>query len=83
LQSFGLFFWGEFTMAVVRIAHEVSGESLLRIEALIERTLNYDVNWNGATIDIERGDFTCLVCNDKVAGAQLLSKVFAVIDGQV
>lgn len=67
-------------MAIVRVSHNVSDAALARIEAVIEKTLNYDPNWNGASITIERDEFTCVECSDDLAGAQLLAKINRAID---
>lgn len=69
-------------MATIKVAHNVSDAALARIESVVENTLNYDCNWNGANIEIERDDFTCVECTDAVAGAQLLSQVNRAIDGE-
>jgi hypothetical protein len=67
------------TMAILKIAHDVADAAVVRIESLVEKTLNYDCNWNGATIEIERDDFTSVECSDDIAGSQLLSQVNQII----
>jgi hypothetical protein len=62
-------------MATVKVSHNVSESALERIEQVVERAMNYNPNWNGVDIKIERDDFTCVDCRDEVAGAQLLAEV--------
>lgn len=69
-------------MAIARVSHSVTDAALARIEAVIEKTLNYDPNWNGASIAIERDQFTCVECSDELAGLQLLAKINQAIDGE-
>jgi hypothetical protein len=68
-------------MAVLKVSNDVSEAAMERIEAIVEKTLNYDPDWSGAEIVIKRDDCTCVECSDEVAGSQLLAKVNRAIDG--
>lgn len=61
-------------MTTIKVAHNVSDAAIARVEAVVEKTLNYDCNWNGASIEIERGDFTCVDCDDAIAALSCLQK---------
>lgn len=67
-------------MATIKVAYDVNAKAYAAIEALASETVENDVNWNGATINVERDDVTCVDCKDEIAGAQLLNRVYAVID---
>lgn len=67
-------------MATIKVAYEVSAENFAAIKALAAETVATDVNWNGASIEVERDDYTCVECKDEIAGAMLLTEVFGLID---
>lgn len=67
-------------MATIKVAYEVSEKAFKAVEALAVETVETDINWNGAVIDVERDDYTCVECNDEYAGTQLLRYVYDVID---
>lgn len=67
-------------MATIKVAYEVSAENFAAIKALAAETVATDVNWNGASIEVERDDYTCVECEDEIAGAMLLTEVFGLID---
>ncbi len=67
-------------MTTIKVSYNVSDSAIARIEAVVEKTLNHDCNWNGASIEIERADWTCVECNDEADGVLLLAKVNQAID---
>lgn len=67
-------------MAIIKVAYEINANAYNAIKELAKETVERDVNWNGSVIKVERDDFTCIDCEDEIAGAQLLSKVYNIID---
>ena len=67
-------------MATIKVAYEVSEKAFKAVEALAVETVENDINWSGAIIEVERDDYTCVECNDEYAGTQLLLYVYDVID---
>lgn len=67
-------------MATIKVAYDVNAKAFAAIKALAAETVATDVNWNGAEISVERDEFTCVECNDEIAGTILLRQVFDLID---
>jgi hypothetical protein len=61
----------------VIIAHEEPDDVVARVAAALESSTltEYSFRWNGAHVSIERGEHTCIVCDDEIAGTQLLHSV--------
>ena len=68
--------------ATIKLAHEVSEEACARVEAMVAHKLLYDCNWSGGQVDIEVDDFTCVDCDDELAGSLLLIAVNKAINDQ-
>lgn len=68
-------------MTVVKISHEVPADAVARVRSLLDLVEMREPSFNGADIRIERDDFTCVECDDQIAGADLLQRVYAAIDG--
>ena len=69
-------------MATIKVAYDVSDKAFEAIEALAVETVETGVNWDGAEISVERDDYTCVECNDEIAGTALLREVYDLIDQQ-
>ena len=65
----------------IYVAEHVSATAFSRVQALAEQTSLRDVNWNGATINVERGDFTCVEGSDELRDTILLNAVDRAIAG--
>ena len=68
--------------ATITVDFSASAEAFARVEALAAETVLRNVNWNGATLRVERGEFTCIDGADEIAGAALLNDVYRAIDGE-
>jgi hypothetical protein len=69
-------------MVTIQIADNVSNAAFARVQALADRTLTNDANWNGAQINVVRGDFTCMEGGDEIVMASLMPQVYRAIDGE-
>lgn len=76
--------WGrEIEMsATITLDSTVSADAFARVQALAEEVVLRDCDWNGASISVERGDYTSIDCQDEVAGTALLARVYRAIDGE-
>jgi hypothetical protein len=70
------------TMATITLHYDVPPKAVARVRALLDKERLTNPNWSGSEFIIERGEATCIDATDEIAGAQLLSRVFAAIDGE-
>lgn len=69
-------------MTTVQIAYDVPDVTVTKIEAHLESVAARDINWNGATFEIERSEFTCIADDsvDEYEGTRLLHEIFQIIE---
>lgn len=72
-------------MTTVQIAYEVPAVTVAKIEAHLDALAARDINWNGATFEIERSEFTCIADDsvDEYEGTKLLQEIFRIINCQL
>lgn len=66
----------------IYVADTVSAAAFARVESLAAATADRDINWNGETIKVERGDFTCVEGSDELRDTILLNAVDRAISGE-
>ena len=67
----------------ITIDSNVSNAAFEKIQAMASRAVFENLNLNGASINVERGDFTCVDGPDEIAGAQMLADVHRIIEGSI
>jgi hypothetical protein len=69
-------------MHIITIANEVSETIFSKIEVLVENTLHRSSSWNGASIIVKRGDFTCINGEETIESVKLLIQINNIIQGE-
>lgn len=67
-------------MAIVTIDTAKTQKQFDAAQSTINHVLLHDVNWNGATVVIEWGDYTSIDTTDEYAGVALMHKINAAMD---
>lgn len=68
-------------MVTIKLSHSVSDDKKREVEKMAQDEVLRNPNFNGAEIEVNRDEFTCVEDSDEVRGSILLSKVNAIILG--